>query len=169
MNPLFSSQLRAARALLDWSQDELANAAGVSLSTVKDFEAGRRDLAPESMVALQQSLVRSGVTFIPLDGSGGPGVRLESDVPKIVKRPVGVSFETDNLPFKVRWRGAEVYVFLPKAVLDDLDRTNYRDTAYLDAFRKHEALILQKIAFAIYGGRVDQQGRLQLRSRDFQR
>ncbi|WP_315855070.1 helix-turn-helix transcriptional regulator [Chenggangzhangella methanolivorans] len=35
-------QCRAARALLDWTQEELANAANLSLSTVRDFEKGRR-------------------------------------------------------------------------------------------------------------------------------
>jgi len=35
-------QSRAARAWLDWSQDDLASAARVSLSTVRDFEKGRR-------------------------------------------------------------------------------------------------------------------------------
>ena len=169
MSHLFPSQIRAARALLDLSQEALAAAAGVSVSTVKDFEAGRRDPAPESIGAMQKTLVQSGVTFVPLDGEGGPGVRLDSDVPRIVKRPAGVSFESDNLPFRVRWRGVEVHVFLPKTVLDDLDRTNHRsDAAYLEAFRKREALILQQVAYAIYGGgRVDQQSRLHLRSRDF--
>ena len=168
MHDLLPSQVRAARALLDWSQEVLASSAEVGISTVRDFEAGRRDPAPENVNAIQKVLVKSGVVFISLDKHGGPGVRLESDVPKIIRRPSGVSFETDNLPFRVRWRGAEIHVFLPKTVLDDKDRTNYRgDAAYLAAFEKWEDLILQRAAYAIYSGRVDQQGRLQLRSRDF--
>jgi DNA-binding XRE family transcriptional regulator len=34
--------LRAARGLVGWSQEELAQAAKVGLSTVRDFEASRR-------------------------------------------------------------------------------------------------------------------------------
>jgi transcriptional regulator with XRE-family HTH domain len=71
------AQLKAARALVGWSQDDLARAAGVSLPTVKRLEAaggalqGRVETANSLMTALQ----REGVQFIEENG-GGPGVRL---------------------------------------------------------------------------------------------
>lgn len=168
MLDILPSQVRAARALLSWSQEELATFAEVGVSTVRDFEAGRRDPASANVNAMRKALTKFGVIFIPLDKHGGPGVRLESDVPKIIRRPMGVSFETDTLPFKVRWRGSEIHVFLPKTVLDDKDRTDYSgDAAYLAAFERWEELILQCVAYAIYSGRIDQQGRLHLRSGDF--
>ena len=43
MTQLTPEQCRAARAWLDWSQNDLADAANISLSTVRDFEKGRRD------------------------------------------------------------------------------------------------------------------------------
>jgi transcriptional regulator with XRE-family HTH domain len=167
-DPILPSQVRAARALLDWSQDMLASKSKVSISTVRDFESGRRDSAPENISAIRDAFVNAGVRFVPLDEKCGPGVRLEIDVPKVKRRPTRVSFETDNLPFEVSWRGGTVFVFLPRTVLDDLDGTNHRDdAAYVASFINHEPNIVQKMARALYAGRVDQHGRLQLRSRDF--
>jgi transcriptional regulator with XRE-family HTH domain len=69
-------QLRAARGLLGWSQSKLAARAGLSLPTVKRFEA---DLGPrvsdEAQNKLQRALESAGVEFIDENG-GGPGVRL---------------------------------------------------------------------------------------------
>lgn len=162
------SQIRAARALIGWSQEDLASASGIGLSTIKDFEAGRRDLASTSVSALRDALVKSGVQFIPLNKTAGPGVRLESEIPTITKLPQSVSFETDNLPFRINWRGQEVFVFLPSNVLEDLDRTTHRgDAAHIASFKKHEDLILQRTAMALYAGRLDARKRLQLRSQDF--
>lgn len=79
------AQIRAARGLLDWSQSRLAEAAGVSLSTVKDFEAGRRQPVPNNLTAIRAALEAAGVEFIPEDG-GGAGVRMkqrQSELPGV--------------------------------------------------------------------------------------
>ncbi len=69
-------QLRAARALLGWSQTELATRAGMSLPTVKRVETERGPRVSESTRhALQVALELGGVEFIGENG-GGPGVRL---------------------------------------------------------------------------------------------
>ncbi len=71
-----ASQVRAARALIGWSQAELADAAGVSLSVVDRFEAGQPDSIPAEAVAKMRAALESGgVAFIPKNG-GGAGVRL---------------------------------------------------------------------------------------------
>ena len=69
------AQCRAARGLLEWSQDELAKAAGVGLSTVRDFEKGRRQPIANNMAAIRSALEKAGLDFIPENG-GGAGVRL---------------------------------------------------------------------------------------------
>jgi transcriptional regulator with XRE-family HTH domain len=68
-------QCRAARALLDITQPELAEAAGVGLSTVVDFEKSRRDISRAALHAILRALDKAGVQFIARNG-GGPGVRL---------------------------------------------------------------------------------------------
>jgi transcriptional regulator with XRE-family HTH domain len=69
-------QLRAARALLGWSQTQLAERAGLSLPTVKrvETESGPR-VSDAARYALQQALESGGIEFIDENG-GGPGVRL---------------------------------------------------------------------------------------------
>lgn len=68
-------QSRAARALLNWSQPELSEASGASISTVRDFETGKRTPMPNNLSAMQRALEAAGVVFIPENG-GGAGVRL---------------------------------------------------------------------------------------------
>jgi transcriptional regulator with XRE-family HTH domain len=69
-------QLRAARALLGWSQSALAEQALMSLPTVKRMEAetGPR-VSEEARWKIQRALELAGVEFIDENG-GGPGVRL---------------------------------------------------------------------------------------------
>lgn len=60
-------QCRAARAWIDWSQDDLARAASVSLSTVRDFEKGRRVPIVNNLTAMRAALEARGAQF-SLDG-----------------------------------------------------------------------------------------------------
>jgi predicted transcriptional regulator len=61
--PMNSRQCRAARALLKWSQTELAGASGVSLSTVADYEIDKREPRPDNLTAIQSALEKAGVIF----------------------------------------------------------------------------------------------------------
>lgn len=58
---LSPEQSRAARAWLDWSQEDLAKRANVSLSTVRDFEKGRRTPIANNLVALQHAFAQAGM------------------------------------------------------------------------------------------------------------
>jgi transcriptional regulator with XRE-family HTH domain len=70
-------QVKAARALLAWSQEELAVAANVSIPTIKRLEAQDGPLGGrnETGEKIRLSLEGAGVEFIDENG-GGPGVRL---------------------------------------------------------------------------------------------
>lgn len=69
--------MKAARSLLAWSQEELAEASTISIPTIKRLEAsdgelGGRAATGEKIVA---TLEAAGIEFIPENG-GGAGVRL---------------------------------------------------------------------------------------------
>jgi transcriptional regulator with XRE-family HTH domain len=70
-------QIKAARVLLGWSQERLAEASGVAIPTVKRLEAKDGELGgrEETREKIRAALEKAGVEFIDEDG-GGPGVRL---------------------------------------------------------------------------------------------
>jgi transcriptional regulator with XRE-family HTH domain len=69
-------QSRAARGLLEWSQEELAARSNLGLSTIRDFEKGRRVPTINNLEAIKRAIEAAGVEFIAENG-GGPGVRLK--------------------------------------------------------------------------------------------
>jgi predicted transcriptional regulator len=70
-------QIKAARALLAWSQEQLAAAAAVSIPTIKRLEADEGMLGGRTATGekIQSALETAGIEFIDENG-GGPGVRL---------------------------------------------------------------------------------------------
>lgn len=70
------NQLRAARALIGWSQAQVAQAAGISIPTVKRAEGQAAiSASADAVAALRAALEMAGVEFLPENG-GGAGVRL---------------------------------------------------------------------------------------------
>ena len=61
---LSPEQTKAARALLAWSQKDLAAEARVATSTVADFERGLRMPMPNNVQAIREALVNKGLQFI---------------------------------------------------------------------------------------------------------
>ena len=76
---IYPVQIRAARALLDWSQQELAERSAVGLATIKRIEAAGRELAgtAKTLFRIQKALEAPGVVFIDETDEHGPGVRLK--------------------------------------------------------------------------------------------
>ena len=69
---LTPKHVRAARALLAWSQQDLAKAAGVATSTVADFERGQRTPVANNAQAIRQALEKEDITFLEGGAVVGP-------------------------------------------------------------------------------------------------
>ena len=67
-------QCRAARAWLNWSQDDLAKKAKVSGSTIRDFEVGRRVPHPNNLAAIRLAFETAHITFAYADDGTPLGV-----------------------------------------------------------------------------------------------
>ena len=79
---LTPAQLRAARALLGWSREELADKSGLGAETVKNFELRGSDPKLGTVQKWRRALEQAGVTFIEETETDGPGVRLKKVRPK---------------------------------------------------------------------------------------
>jgi len=61
-------QSRAARGWLNWTQQELADKASVGISTVRDFEAGRRQPIANNIAAMRRVIEEAGVELVEESG-----------------------------------------------------------------------------------------------------
>jgi transcriptional regulator with XRE-family HTH domain len=82
--PVTSAQLRMARAALNWTVRDLAEATGLHRNTITNIEINRYAGDQKSLERIEAVLRKAGVDFIDENG-GGPGVRLRK--PARVKPP----------------------------------------------------------------------------------
>jgi transcriptional regulator with XRE-family HTH domain len=158
-------QCRAARAILNWSQDELEEASNVAKKTIADFERGASLPYGRTLQELQNALEVGGVIFIPENG-GGAGVRRRTSIPRLTRRKIS-RFDR-QATFVMSYRSSEYRVNLSTDILDDLDRKNYEsDKAFEGAFDVHLNKILLIAASAIDVGRSSLEGVLTLKREDF--
>lgn len=78
---LTAGQLRAARALLDWSQAKLAEKTKLSVLTIRRMEGSRgpSGSTEANVEAVRRALEGAGVIFLEpkVNKDGGAGVRLK--------------------------------------------------------------------------------------------
>ena len=79
---IYSAQIRAARGLLDWNRDQLAQAAGIGLSTVQRMEKGEGLALGQAgnIWRLQAALEAAGIVFLPAGyrGDGAKALQLSN-------------------------------------------------------------------------------------------
>jgi transcriptional regulator with XRE-family HTH domain len=150
--PIVPAQIRAARGLLDWSQGQLAAAAGLGLSTIRDIEGDKRGNEVGCFAAIIRALENEGITFLPSDGNkDGPGVRLQARRPNIIQKPSKMENGlTRVLPLKVEWKGKLIIVCVTEDALEDLENGNSEsDSEYIAIFDRNRRKILDAAATVI--------------------
>jgi transcriptional regulator with XRE-family HTH domain len=77
-NIMHGTQIRAARALIGWSAQDLADASSVGVATIRRAELKEREtgMTAPNVAVIRAALEAAGVEFIPENG-GGAGVRLK--------------------------------------------------------------------------------------------
>ena len=81
-------KIRAARALLRWSAEDLARASTLGVTTIRraDLTEAQTSMTTANDLAVRRALEAAGVDFID-DNGGGPGVRLrQRPRPKTLKK-----------------------------------------------------------------------------------
>lgn len=77
VTPLCAAQIRAARGFLNWSAQELAEHSGVSFSTIRRMELSTSTVRPDSVVAVQATFEKHGLTFTR-NPSGGLSINVKA-------------------------------------------------------------------------------------------
>jgi len=137
------------RALLDWSQDQLADSAQVARATIADFERNARIPMRNNLLSIVSALGAAGIAFIAENGEGA-GVRfrkVELEYSNTVKT------RDHDILLSVRYRGEPYRVVIPREVTDDIDRTNHRTTDQrVKSVQNHLPIFLRAAEEAIIRG-----------------
>jgi len=163
------AQIRAARALLDWSQDHLAGAAEVSPGSLRALEAGKRPIDSDVARSVQRTLESQGITFVPSDAYAGPGVRWTWHHRPTLARMPSLVTQWEGVPFEIEWQGKVLTAFVSREALMDLGRLSgpASDAQLLAVFEQRQADILNTAAGLIADTtQYDREGRLHIRSAD---
>jgi transcriptional regulator with XRE-family HTH domain len=165
---IIPAQIRAARSLVNWSQQQLAEAAQVAISSVRDIEGERRAADVGTVSSVRRALENEGVEFLPGTSEFGPGVRLVGDRPNLIRRPT-VMTKWDGMPIEVEFKGRQFTAFLSREAIEDLGRLkgDEAEGVWLGVFDKYRASILDGIrrAYAVEKNWDSRQGCLRVTGR----
>ncbi|RVD57441.1 XRE family transcriptional regulator [Mesorhizobium sp. M2D.F.Ca.ET.185.01.1.1] len=82
-------QIRTARTMLGWTQNELARGAGISGMAVRNIESGATaDPRPSTVAALRQALEAGGAEFLGETIRADRGVRLRTPQKNDISRGI---------------------------------------------------------------------------------
>ncbi len=129
-----SKQMRAARALLQWTQEDIAEKSGVSLQTIKNTESDRSYPHAKSMDAIQRSFEDAGVEFME-----GSGVRLRTDIVRVYKGAKALEQFWLELYRVMSPEGGEYLAFgLEEKKFWDFDETATNE--HVERIKKHQKI-----------------------------
>ncbi len=98
-------QCRAARGLLGWTQQDLADASGLSKTAINNFEKGHSDIKAESLRAIRMAFESADVEFL-----GDQGLSKRADHVEFLKGPDALSDLLDDIFATLKEGGGEVLI-----------------------------------------------------------
>lgn len=66
--PITTAQIRGARGLLNWSQQDLAERTNISATSIGNIENGQTLPRESTLIAIEKAFTDSGIEFLPNDG-----------------------------------------------------------------------------------------------------
>jgi transcriptional regulator with XRE-family HTH domain len=161
--------IRGARAMLQMSQAELSEKAGISKTGLANLETGQADSRGSTLAAIQAALEDAGAEFVAA-GGGGLSVRLRRDSGL---QDGGANAyrvgKTDWFGFGAR-DGARVFdIRVSEHALDDLEPTVRKGSDYLGIINRNRDRIL-RVARRLYeDGRAESDGVISVTKMDVPR
>jgi DNA-binding XRE family transcriptional regulator len=121
-----ATQCAAARALLGWTQDDLAQNAQVARATIASFE-GKARIKPmqKNLLAIIASFQAAGVAFVREDVEKGLGAGVRHRTLEL-EHKTELRDDGDSLFLSVRFKGQECTIIIPREIIDDLDNNHDR-------------------------------------------
>lgn len=105
---LTARQIKVARALLDWSQEDLSEACGLSIATIRKLELGFISPRHSTTSVIRETLERAGVEFLD-----GDGARRRAEDIVTYKGASGIRSFIDDITDTVRRSGGDVFLICP--------------------------------------------------------
>ena len=98
-------QCRAARGLLGWTQQDLADASGLSKTAINNFEKGHSDIKNESLRAVRMAFESADIEF-----TGTDGLRKRKENIRTLKGETAFSDLLDDIYETLKDQGGEVLI-----------------------------------------------------------
>ena len=98
-------QCRGARGLLGWTQQDLADASGLSKTAINNFVKGHSDIKAESLRAIRMAFESAEIEFLEQDG-----LRKKSEDVRILKGPNAMSDMMDDIGQTMAMSGGEILI-----------------------------------------------------------
>jgi transcriptional regulator with XRE-family HTH domain len=98
-------QCRGARGLLGWTQQDLADASGLSKTAINNFEKQHSDIKMESLRAIRMAFESADIEFLSTDG-----VRKKSDNIQILRGPTAMSDLLGDIATVLQDMGGEILI-----------------------------------------------------------
>jgi transcriptional regulator with XRE-family HTH domain len=145
MYPISASQIKAARALLGWSQDDLADAANLSRATVRSVELGYA-IRAGNIDEIHKTLEKNGIELLD-----GDGVRRQPDGKRDFTGTDSCDRFFDDVLRVLKERGGELICFIQSQdmitkVSGATRRTNFERLEQVQAIADVKCLLSDNVS-----------------------